>query len=106
MPLRDYRVELATLDGDFSTDGLSVDDPRLVFQTLTNAILPPGTLGLTNFTLGRLDSTMLLNGGYLIRVSAFDQNGQGRREGAFVSVSGNLKFGEFRLEFTQRRPRG
>lgn len=99
-PLREYRLEFASIDGDLPVSGLSVDDPQLSFQTITNALLPPNTFGLTNAVLGRFDPTVVLNGGYLIRVSAYDVNFVGRKEGALVFVSGNLKFGEFRLEFT------
>jgi RHS repeat-associated protein len=100
VPLSSYRLEVAALDSDMPSDGLQVSDPRLIFQTVTNATLPPGTLVLTNAIFGRFDPSALLNGGYLLRLSVFDQNGQGRQEGVLVSVAGQLKFGEFHLEFT------
>ena len=98
-PLRDYTLEYAELTSE-SGLGLNVDDPSLTYQSLAHVTLPPNTLQVTNSVLGKFDPTMLPNGGYLIRVTAFDINGMGRREGALVNVTGNLKLGEFRQEFT------
>lgn len=98
MPLTGYTVEVAELTNDAAD--MSVADPSLDYRTLAQVTLPAGTLALTDAVLARFDPTLLQNGGYLIRVTAYDVTGQGRQEGVGVFVGGNLKFGEFRLEFT------
>lgn len=100
VPLRNYILEYAELTSEASGLEVAVSDPSLSYHTITNATLPAGTLGLTNAILGRFDPLMLQNGGYVIRVTAYDLNGQGRQEGNIVNVTGNLKFGEFRIAFT------
>ncbi len=98
--LRNYILEYAELTSEVGAVEVSLSHPSLIYHTITNATLPPGTLGLTNAILGRFDPTMLQNNGYVIRVTAFDLNGQGRQEGVLVNVTGDLKFGEFRIAFT------
>jgi RHS repeat-associated protein len=91
-----YRVDFARA-ADVDLDYISVEGPQ--FTTITNVVLPPGTRSLTNAVLAQFDPTMLLNDDYVIRLVASD----GRSlwyEPAIVSVSGNLKFGEFHLDFT------
>ncbi|MBK8001381.1 MAG: hypothetical protein IPK15_22420, partial [Verrucomicrobia bacterium] len=94
--LLSYRVDFARA-ADVNLDNISVEGPQ--FTVLTNVTLPPGTRRLTNAVLARFDPTILLNDDYLIRVVASDGPSL-QYEGAVVSVSGNLKFGELRLEFT------
>jgi hypothetical protein len=59
-----------------------------------------GTTPVDSQVLATFDPTMLLNGGYIIRLSAFNTNGQGWVAGIRVSVEGHAKIGNFRLEFT------
>ncbi|MCC7333737.1 MAG: putative Ig domain-containing protein [Pirellulaceae bacterium] len=59
-----------------------------------------GTNPVEAAVLAQFDPTMLLNGGYIIRLTAFNTNGQGWVEGIRVSIEGNAKIGNFRLEFT------
>lgn len=98
-PLTRYAIEYAELTSEVAALEIPVGDPRLVFRPLTNGLFPANTTNTGRRVLGRFDPTLLQNGGYLIRVSAYDVTGQGRQEGAVVEVSGNLKFGEFRMEF-------
>ena len=94
--LLSYRVDFARA-ADVDMDYISAEGPQ--FTTITNVLLPPGTRSLTSRVLAQFDPTMLLNDDYVIRLVASD----GRSlwyEPALVSVSGNLKFGEFHLEFT------
>ncbi len=98
-PLSEVRVEVAEWNLSDSTLEVAVSDRRLNYQMITNVVLPPNTTVLTEAVLARFDPTALLNGAYLIRVTAYDQNRQGRQEGVLVNVTGNLKFGEFRVEF-------
>ncbi len=102
-PLSEYLVEVAEWNLDEVALETALSDSRLRYTVLTNVALPPGTVGLTNAQVARFDPTLLLNGAYLIRVTAFDANRQGHREGVVVNVTGSLKFGEFRLEFTDLR---
>lgn len=95
--LASYSVEFAEVTGE--TSDLQVGDPSLQYQTLTNVTVPANTFALEHVVLGRFDPTILQNGTYLVRVSAYDRNGQGQQEGVAVFVSGNLKFGEFRVAF-------
>lgn len=53
-----------------------------------------------NGKLGAFDPTLLQNDSYLIKLSAWDLNGNGYQAARILNVSGNLKLGEFRLEFT------
>lgn len=98
-PLREVIVEFAELTPEASSS-LDVAHPGLDYQPLRRFSPPPGTYALSNAVLGRFDPTLLQNGPYLVRVTAYDINGQGRQEGVLVQVAGRLKFGEFRLEFT------
>jgi len=99
-PLSEYRVDYAEWTLSDATLEVAVSDPRFQYQILTNVVLPPGTPQLDQAVLARFDPTLLLNGSYIIRVTAYDLNRQGRQEGAIVTVAGDLKFGELRLEFT------
>ena len=98
-PLAQYTVEYAELISEVAGLEVPVDDPRLQYQVITNGVFPPGVTTVNRAVLANFDPTILPNGGYLIRVTAFDQSGQGRQEGTSVEVTGNLKFGEFRIAF-------
>ena len=94
--LLSYRVDFAPV-ADVDLSNIAVEGPQ--FTTLTNVTLPAGTREIKQRVLAEFDPITLVNDDYLIRVVASD----GRTlayEGALLSVSGNLKFGEFHLEFT------
>ncbi len=95
--LASYRVDFAPVD---LVDLNNIGAPNSAFITLTNVSLPSGTRAINAATLATFDPTALKNDSYVIRVYAQDVNGSGWYEPVIVGVSGNLKFGEFRLEFT------
>jgi YD repeat-containing protein len=59
-----------------------------------------GTGNVSNGTLGTFDPSLLLNDSYILRLSAFDTNGQGTTTEQTLSIAGELKLGNFRLSFT------
>ncbi len=61
--------------------------------------LGSGDTPLDDQPLGQIDPTNLRNGSYVLRLSAFNTNGRGFRDGILVHVSGEAKLGNFRLEF-------
>ena len=83
---------------DLNLNAVGISDPA--FTVVGTSNLPPGFRSLTNFVVGTFDPTLLNNDSYVIAVAATDANGNTRTEPVVVSVQGNLKFGEFRLEFT------
>ena|GEM_PF-1142958 len=50
--------------------------------------------------LGTLDPTLLLNGLYELRLTAYDRAGQSAQDTIFVVVKGGMKIGHFTLGFT------
>ena len=83
----------------------TVTDDNLAFFTLAVAPANGGsfreiarrTTPVVNGVLGRFDPTLLENGGYVLRVQAFDLGGHVTTVFREVGVSGNLKLGNFRL---------
>lgn len=59
-----------------------------------------GTTSVVNGVLGRLDPTTLANGGYRLRLSAADTNGNHSSIESTFEVAGDLKIGNFTLSFT------
>ena len=59
-----------------------------------------GTESLADTILGTFDPTLLMNGCYIIRLTAEDQNGQRVQTFVQVTVSGEMKVGNFTLAFT------
>ena len=55
--------------------------------------------GVIDDVLGTFDPTLIRNDEYFIRLTAWDYNGNSASTGILLSVSGNLKLGNFRLEF-------
>lgn len=90
--LSHWQVRIGRLD-QVDIDFLDTSDPdyRLVGQ---------GTTEVQNGTLATFDPTLLLNDQYVLLVSATDASGNTTTKGIFLSVTGNAKLGEFRLEFT------
>lgn len=91
-----YRVDFArAAEVDF--EHISVEGPQ--FTTITNVILPSGVRAITSATLAQFDPTIMLNDDYVLRVVASDGLNL-TYQPVLVSVHGNLKMGEFHLEFT------
>ena len=59
-----------------------------------------GTTAVTNGTVATFDPTVLANGAYVLKFTAFDANGNGSTTERTVNVAGDLKLGNFRLSFT------
>ena len=59
-----------------------------------------GTENVDNDVLGRLDPTLLQNGSYVLRLEAFDAGGNGNVIEQGVEITGELKLGNFRQEFS------
>jgi RHS repeat-associated protein len=100
IPISVCTLEYARLASGSIDDTVGINDPSLQYRPITNLTVPPGTLVMSNVNIGRFDPTMLANDAYIIRLTALDMNLNGVMEGALVYVSGNLKFGEFHLDFT------
>lgn len=94
--LLSYTVDYA-IAGDVNLQDIAADN--LAYVRLTNVTVGAGVTAITNAVLAVFDPTVLLNDSYLIRVSASDANGNISYEGMIVNVEGDLKFGEFRMEF-------
>ncbi|RFC50106.1 MAG: putative conserved protein RhaS [Verrucomicrobia bacterium] len=63
-------------------------------------VIASGTQPVTNGTLATFDPTLLPNDPYVLRVVAYNRNGRGWAEPLPLSVCGDAKLGNFRLEFT------
>ena len=59
-----------------------------------------GTEPVMDDVLGELDTTMLENGRYLLRLTVVDNGGNRIRVERSINVEGNLKIGNFNLSFT------
>lgn len=59
-----------------------------------------GTNTVQNGLLARFDPTLLPNDAYVLRVSAWNRNGQGWADAVVVQVTGSAKLGNFAVEFT------
>jgi large repetitive protein len=78
-----YILEIAPIDG---TAGF-----KEIFR---------GTSIITNGILGTIDPSLLQNDTYILRLSAYDTNGQGTTIEDTLNITGDLKLGNFRLSFT------
>ncbi len=78
--------------------GVSITHPAFIILGTTN--VPVGTRSLASATLGTFDPTTLQNDSYVLAVAASDINGNSWTEPVTVSLEGDLKFGEFRVQFT------
>jgi RHS repeat-associated protein len=94
--LTSYRVDYARA-ADINLARLDIEGSQ--YTTLTNVVLAPGTRVLNNAALATFDATTLLNDDYVIRLMISDGRST-RYEGVAVAVSGELKFGEVKFEFT------
>ena len=59
-----------------------------------------GTTNVSNGTLGTFDPTLLANGSYEVRLTAYDDNGRSASLADQIEVAGDLKLGNFQLSFT------
>lgn len=90
--LRDWSVEYAPASA-VNLQHLSAPGPKWVR-------LNQGTNGVTNGLLARFDPTLLANDSYVIRVNAWNRNGLGWSQPLLVHVAGDVKLGNFAVEFT------
>ncbi len=86
-----WRIEYAPVNA-VDSGNLGADDPDY-------ELLAEGT-GVIDHERFRLDPTVLANDAYLLRVLAFDVNGQGWAEPITFGVSGNAKLGSFAFSVT------
>jgi len=89
--LRDWALEYAPAE--------LVDMQSLGTGTFWTRIAS-GTTAQTDAVLGTLDTTMLRNDSYVVRLIAYNTSGRGYVIPAIYHVSGDAKLGNFRLDFT------
>ena len=70
------------------------------FATRNFNEIASGTENVDNDVLGQLDPSLLPNGSYILRLEAFDAGGNGNVIEQAVEITGELKLGNFQLEFT------
>ena len=88
--------------------GTVSDDRELKYYTLEVKLegtdnyteLSRGTEPVINGKLGTLDATKLLNGRYVLRLTAVDMAGHRIRTERYINVEGNLKVGNMSIGFT------
>lgn len=90
--LASYRVEYAR------ADLVDVNDPTA--DNPAYQVIAQGTKPVTSGTLATFDPAMLLNDSYVIRVIAFDTNGNVTAQVLPLSVEGNRSFGQFAISAT------
>jgi RHS repeat-associated protein len=86
----------------------TISDSNLAYYTLEVAPVGGGefkevyrgTTAVNNGTVATFDPTVLANGAYTLKFTAFDANGNGSTTERTVNVAGDLKLGNFRLSFT------
>jgi RHS repeat-associated protein len=86
----------------------TISDSNLAYYTLSVAPVGGGefkevyrgTTAVNNGTVATFDPTVLANGAYTLKFTAFDANGNGSTTERTVNVAGDLKLGNFRLSFT------
>lgn len=90
--LHSWRVEYAPADHvDIYNIGASGTDWKIIGS---------GTQPVTEGVLATFDPTLLPNDPYVIRVVAWNTNGRGWAEPLPITVTGEAKLGNFRLDFT------
>ena len=86
---RTYYARLDLID----VNSIDLSDPDLVQ-------IAQGTNEVINAEIAKFDPTKLDNDAYVILVAAFDVNGSGYVAATIVNVEGNVKLGQFNLDFT------
>ncbi|MCY2977661.1 MAG: putative Ig domain-containing protein [Planctomycetota bacterium] len=86
---RTYYARLDLID----VNSIDLSDPDLVQ-------IAQGTNEVINAEIAKFDPTKLDNDSYAILVAAFDVNGSGYVAATIVNVEGNVKLGQFNLDFT------
>ena len=86
---RTYYARLDLID----VNSIDLSDPDLVQ-------IAQGTNEVINAEIAKFDPTKLDNDSYVILVAAFDVNGSGYVAATIVNVEGNVKLGQFNLDFT------
>ncbi|MCC3519827.1 MAG: hypothetical protein JGK25_31040 [Microcoleus sp. PH2017_18_LLB_O_A] len=79
-------------------DDVDVSAPLVIRGTITDSNLDYYTLSVA--PIATFDPTILANGAYVLKFTAFDANGNGSTTERTVNVAGDLKLGNFRLSFT------
>lgn len=87
-----WRVYTARVD-QLDLQHIDLDNPNL-------RMIAEGTGEIHNAEIATFDPTLLTNDPQAILVAGFDVNGRGYVDATVVNVEGNIKLGEFRLEFT------
>ncbi|GBE76140.1 hypothetical protein myaer87_33670 [Microcystis aeruginosa NIES-87] len=87
-----YRVEIAPIEA-VNLSNIGENDPDYT-------LLTKGTQNVTNQQVANLDTRLLANGSYLIKITAFDFSGNGNVQGVILNVTGQNKPGDFSLEYT------
>lgn len=92
------RVNIVGTVTDPNLDFYRVEYARVGTDTFTT--FAQGNTSVSAGVLGTLDTTRLDNDAYVIRVTAFDVNGNGYQLDTQVSIQGENKLGRFRQEVT------
>ena len=83
-------------------DGTDFEKYRLEYQSAAGGdyvIISEGTNKKKNQSLGEFDTTMLRNGLYYIRLTVWGKNGETAIDEILVSVEGQMKIGNFSMDF-------
>ncbi|HAB17981.1 MAG TPA: hypothetical protein DCE44_16220, partial [Verrucomicrobiales bacterium] len=97
VPIVKYQVDFAPAD-QVNLNNIAEGNPA--WTTLSEVTLDQPVTLLQAVTVATFDPLSLLNDSYVIRVYAQDEAGQGWYEPVVVGIEGDLKFGEFRIAFT------
>ena len=83
-------------------DGTDFDKYRLEYQAAAGGdytLITEGSRSVSGQSLGEFDPTMLKNGLYNIRLTVWGENGQVLTDEVTVSVEGQMKLGNFSIDF-------
>ena len=83
-------------------DGTEFEKYRLEYQSAAGGdyvLISEGTENVNNGSLGGFDTTMLRNGLYNIKLTVWGKNGEVTSDEIIVSVEGEMKIGNFSLDF-------
>lgn len=83
-------------------DGTEFEKYRLEYQSAAGGdyvLISEGAENVNNGSLGEFDTTMLRNGLYNIKLTVWGKNGEVTSDEIIVSVEGEMKIGNFSLDF-------